>query len=266
MLNSNNLPTSISQYIAGKLYTTDEIGRSAAAVCLFDDCVLKTEPHRKENEHAVSMMRWLEGKIPAPRVIAFESDGVTDWLLMTRIKGEMACDPSRLKQRYDETVMLLAEALKILWCVDISDCPRFRGPDEALAEAEENVGNDLVDTEDAEPDTFGENGFSDPQALLRWLKENKPPFEPVLSHGDFCLPNVMLTGNKVSGYIDLVHTAASDKWNDIALCYRSLRHNLDGTYGTPPYPDCDPDLLFEKLGIVPDHEKLRWYTLLDELF
>ena len=103
--------------------------------------------------------------------------------------------------------------------------------------------------------------------MLKWLKENQPKnFEPVLSHGDFCLPNVFFQNNEFSGLIDLGETGVADKYQDIALCYRSLKHNFGGVYGGKVYKDFNPDLLFEKLEITPDWEKIRYYTLLDELF
>ncbi len=126
--------------------------------------------------------------------------------------------------------------------------------------------NNLVDVDDAEPETFGANGFENPEALLTWLQTHKPEYEPVLSHGDFCLPNIFLQDNQVTGFIDLGATGIGDKWRDIALCHRSLKHNCDGTFGDKVYPDFNPDLLFEELGIDPNSEKIRYYILLDELF
>ena len=120
--------------------------------------------------------------------------------------------------------------------------------------------------ERTEPETFGKNGFESPAALLEWLEANKPPCEPVLSHGDFCLPNIFLKDGKVSGFIDLGGMGIADKWRDISLCYRSLKHNFDGTFSGKIYKDFDPDMLFEALGIVPDRERLRYWILLDELF
>ena len=61
-------------------------------------------------------------------------------------------------------------------------------------------------------------------------------------------------------------TGIGDKWNDIALCYRSLKHNFDGTYGGKVYAKFNPDMLFEKLAIKPNWEKINYYLLLDELF
>lgn len=80
----------------------------------------------------------------------------------------------------------------------------------------------------------------------------------VLSHGDFCLPNVLAQGDSICGFIDLGRAGVADKWQDIALCYRSLQHNFDGTYGSS-YEGFEPGALFEVLGIEPDWEKIRYY-------
>lgn len=71
---------------------------------------------------------------------------------------------------------------------------------------------------------------------------------------------------RLTGFIDLGDCGVSDKWRDIALCHWSLRHNFSGKYAACPVEDFDPDLLFEKLGLSPNWEKLRYYVLLDELF
>jgi len=93
-----------------------------------------------------------------------------------------------------------------------------------------------------------------------------PEEEQVLSHGDFCLPNVFGMKERVSGYIDLGKMGIADKWCDIALCYRSMSHNYSGRYHGRSYTDFDDLLLFRELGIEPDWEKIRYYILLDELF
>ena len=123
-----------------------------------------------------------------------------------------------------------------------------------------------MDIEDTEPDTFGEGGFKDPEELLQWLMAHRPKEELVFSHGDFCLPNIFVSEGKLSGYLDLRRAGIADKWQDIALCYRSLVHNYDGKYAKVRVKEADPELLFKRLGISPDWEKIRYYILLDELF
>ena len=259
------LPEKIRKITDGKPYTVDEIGKSGNQVLIFEDMVLKMEKRSDYVEKQVRIMKWLAGKLPVPKVLAFEIQEDRSFLLMSRVKGDVACAEYYLE---NPQVLLraLAEALKMLWALDISDCPNVRDLDAELAEARYRVENDLVDVDNAEPTTFGEGGFESPAHLLKWLEENRPESERVFSHGDFCLPNVLLVDGEVSGFIDLGDAGVGDKWRDIALCYRSLKHNFDGTFGGKVYEDFDPDLLFEALGMEPDWEKLKYYILLDELF
>ena len=61
-----------------------------------------------------------------------------------------------------------------------------------------------------------------------YLEHPEILFEPVFSHGDYCLPNVFLEDVQVKGF--------------------------------------NPDMLFDALGIEPNWDKINYYILLDELF
>lgn len=259
------IPKTIQQHIAQKTGHTDSIGMSGSSVTVYEDCVLKVEDVTAYTETAVQTMRWLETRLPTPKVLFHEISGGKSWLLMSRVPGIMSCDESYLEQP-EALVTALAEGMRLLWNTNPTGCPRLRTLDSLLEEAAFRVEHDLVDLDNVEPETFGEGGFRDPEHLLQWLLENRPASVPVLAHGDYCLPNIFLSGGKVSGFIDVGDTGIGEKWRDIALCWRSLRHNFGGAYGGRVYPDFDPDLLFEKLGIRPDWEQLRYHLLLDELF
>lgn len=255
----------IKRLIADKSFTVDDIGMSGNQVLIFEDMVLKIENCSDSIDQQVRMMQWLEGKIPVPKVIAYEVEDEKSCLLMSKVNGVMSCDTYYLEHS-QELLSALASGLKMLWKVDVTDCPVVRDVDAVLQEAHMQIENDWVDLENVEPATFGKGGFENPEQLLEWLETHRPVFEPVLSHGDFCLPNIFLENGQVKGFIDLGRAGVGDKWNDIALCYRSLKHNFDGTYGGKVYEDFNPDTLFEKLGVEPDWEKIKWYLLLDELF
>ncbi len=154
----------------------------------------------------------------------------------------------------------------MLWKIDISTCPYCNSIDNKLKLAEMRLKQNLFNVEDSETETFGDTGFKSPAELLQWLKDNKPVEELVFSHGDYCMPNVIIKDNKINGFIDLGSSGVADKYQDIALCYRSLKHNFDGSHGGKVYDDFNATSLFDELGIVPDWEKIKYYILLDELF
>lgn len=254
------IPDAIRALVAGLPYTLDQTGMSGSRIALFDDMVLKAEPVGTESENNLAMLRWLDGRIPVPKVLHTEVKDGFRWLLMTRLEGTMSCDAEWLRDP-QRLARALADAMKRLWAVDITDCPVDLG----LAERLERAAEIECDMDNVDPETFGENGFSSPAALLDWLRENRPPEDRVLSHGDFCLPNIFLENWELAGFLDLGRCGVSDRWQDIALCWRSLRDNLGGRYGDA-VPGFDPDCLFDALGVEKDEGKLRYYLLLDELF
>ena len=263
--NRISFPEKIERLLKGEQYTLDQVGMSRAEVIMLSDKVLKVQEADEEAESEYLMMEWLRGRLPVPEVLCREKQDEKSWLLMSRAEGKMSCSEEYLSDP-ERLVNVLAKGLKMLWSVDISGCPCRFDLDKKLEMAAYNVEHGLVDVDNVEPTTFGEGGFRDPAHLLRWLKENRPGEEYVLVHGDYCLPNIFAKGDEVSAFIDLGKTGIADKWQDIALCYRSLIHNFDGSYGGPVREGFDASILFEKLGIEPDWEKIRYYLLMDELF
>lgn len=259
------IPEKIRKLTGSRVCTVDTVGMSDARVLCFDDMVLKIENQCEESENERRIMAWLAERLPVPEILCSAVENGVQYLLMSRAEGEMACSEENM-QNPDRLVKLLAKGLKMLWSVDSSDCPCSNTLDRKLLQAEQNVRSNLCETECVEPDTYGAGGFRNPAELLEWLKENKPPEQIVFSHGDFCLPNIFLKGDRVSGLIDLGRSGTADLYQDIALCYRSLKHNFDGAYGGRAYAGLNAEMLFEELGIEPDWDKIRYYILLDELF
>lgn len=259
------LPEKIYQIISNESYKTDDIGMSLASVQIYKDKVLKIQEYNKESKNEYQVMQYLCEKLPVPKIYAYEIADNRSYLLMSKCKGQMACSGEYMRSP-ERLCKLLASGLRKLWSVKISeDIPR-QDLSQKLAQAEYNITHGLVDLDYTEPDTFGENGFKNPWELLQWLYQNRPKEEFVLSHGDYCLPNIFGIQGQISGYIDLGRTGIADKWCDIAICYRSLSHNYSGKYNKKISAKYDDSLLFRELGIEPDWEKIRYYILLDELF
>ena len=97
-MNTKELPNAIKAWIENKPFVEDDIGMSGNQVLIFDDVVLKIENHSERMEKQVQIMRWLEGKIPVPKVIEYEELNGKSYLLMSRIEGEMSCDTYYLER------------------------------------------------------------------------------------------------------------------------------------------------------------------------
>jgi kanamycin kinase/aminoglycoside 3'-phosphotransferase-3 len=132
------LPDSICQLTEGKACRREKTVLRGSELLIFDDCVLKITPCSREDEESVQIMRWLEGKLPVPKVLACEKNKEYQYLLMSRIPGRKAWDDPCLAHPA-ELLAVLAEAVKALWRVDVSDCPRTRDADTLLLKAKYNV-------------------------------------------------------------------------------------------------------------------------------
>lgn len=260
-----NLPEEIFKIEQSKPYITNKVGMSGAEVRRYDDFVLKIQPHTELSANEASFMRYLEGKVLAPEVLAYETQNGTDYLLMSKLEGKMIFADKYLSNQ----ALLLEKAgeiLHTLWKLPVQDCPCDMTLKRRLRLAQYNVEHDSVDLENINPKLLGENGrFKTPEKLLQWLIDNKPSEELSVSHGDFCLPNIIVCGDKV-GIIDFPFGGIADKYSDIALLYRSAKSNLAGKYGGKVYGELDEKLFSDILGITPDFDKIEYYILLNELF
>lgn len=70
---------------------------------------------------------------------------------------------------------------------------------------------------------------SDPSAVLADLRRWRPTIrnELVFSHGDYCLPNVLVQEGKVSGVIDWPRGGYADRRFDLATAAWSIGYNLE---------------------------------------
>ena len=261
------IPQKIKDIIDDQKYTQNDIGMSGSKVLMFSEYVLKIQQQTPETENEKDIIAWLGGRLPVPEIPAYYVENQIAYTLMSRITGKMLCDEEYLNEPA-KLIKLVAEGLKLLWSVDVSDCPCRVSPlDERLKAARWNVENGQVDLDNVEPETFGPNGFSNPKELLTWLEQNRPEEDIVLTHGDFCLPNIFADNNQISGFIDLGKMGPADRWQDLAIALRSLEHNFSGRYNNGnSYFEFEPDMLLDELGMEMNEEKNRYYMLLDELF
>ena len=204
------------------------------------------------------VLKWLEGRLSVPQVRRYvqDLDARREWLLLTEVPGQDCTEPEFVNDP-EPMVRLLAQGLRMMHAIDINDCPFDQRLDHKLAEAGQRVARGLVDADDFER----ENLALSPETLYRRLRATRPPDEDlVFTHGDYCLPNILIHEGGLGGFVDLAMAGVSDRYQDLALAARSLRHNLRGE-------ERWVDLFLQTYGIAePDEAKMAYYTLLDELF
>ena len=251
------LPDRIRAAVNGIAFSKEGIGMSGAGVWISDEAVLKIEKCSESTKRQNMMLRWLRGKLQAPEIICEEQHDDVLYTLMTRIHGEMACSEANMK-RPNDTVAAIAEGLRMLWTVDISDCPIRYTLADMIKDAEKHI---------AAADTSAWKGhFETPEKQLEWLANNMPDDEFVFAHGDYCMPNIMIEGRKVKGFVDMAQCGAADRWYDISLMQQSLERNFSGFFGGPGYDGFRTKMLFEELNISLEKERLEFHLLLDELY
>lgn len=214
--------------------------------------VLKSQKHSLKNDYL--NYTWLAGKVPVPQVVFYETTTECEMLCMTKLRGRPLADyVGRVENR--ELVRRYAHALKQLHSVKIDEKALVQDLTQRLSQAHANLQKGLVDTSQLQP----ENQAYDVWELFGKLEALRPPnVDPVFTHGDYCLDNLMFDGDVFSGLIDLDKGGIADRYQDIALAARTIQDEVDENL---------LPLFFNEYGLTAiDQGKIAFYILLDEFF
>jgi aminoglycoside phosphotransferase len=197
--------------------------------------------------------------LPVPAVLQYHEWKGREYLLLTAVPGADA-SVSRPQDQYGAVVTALAAGMRTLHATNISACPFDQSRRVRVAAAEVRVRNGLVREDDFDAVRAGRTAAD----LYSELVAKPPaPEDRVFTHGDYCLPNVLLTddgagGLRLSGFVDCDKAGIADRYQDLALCARSVVRNFG--------PEWVPTL-FARYGLDRvDEAKIEYYQLLDEFF
>jgi aminoglycoside phosphotransferase len=254
------LPVLLQQQIGPATWHKDDLGMSGALVFRIETAAqtlfLKVGTGHEALALAGEAARivWLNGRLPVPEIRYAQSEGDTYYLLMTGVPGR---DASKLPLPPKQLTRLLAKGMRAIHGLSIDDCPFDHCLDNRIAIARSRLDAGLVDTGDFDEERQGRTVAE----VFADLLQTRPRHEDlVFTHGDCCLPNIMIDppAGRITGYIDLGRAGIADRHQDIALCARSLAYNLSEEW---------VPLLFETYGLeYIDPEKIEFYKLLDEFF
>jgi streptomycin 3"-kinase len=248
------VPVTAGESGAAVFRSTDAI-RYAKCVSAADAADLEAERDR---------VAWLNDQgVPGPRVLDWYSGDAGACLVTSAVSGIPA------DQVPAEDLLVawerIADAVRRLHEVPVSQCPFHRGLDAMVAVARDVVARDAV-----HPEFLPVEQQHTPTAeLLDRLTRQVPrrreqeAADAVVCHGDLCLPNIILDPQTldVSGFIDLGRLGLADRYADLALLLANARETW-----TDEERARGADMAFaERYGIALDHDRLRFYLHLDPL-
>lgn len=255
-----SLPSNLANAISGYAWQQIDIGHSSAQVFRLEaekenSLYLKIDSRASKFSlrQEKTKLEWLKNRLLVSEVLLFAEDETSEFLLLSEIPGVNASDDS-LKNDIPRTIEQLASGLKIIHKLPIGNCPFDQRLNYKIEIAKEIMLNGLVEEEDFDEERQGRTT----EGLFEELLATVPTDEDlVFTHGDYCVPNVILENGSLSGFVDWGSAGVADRYQDIALLTKSVWYNFGVDW---------EKTVFEIYGIEPDWEKVHFYRLLDEFF
>jgi len=254
------LPPKLRQAVSGYLWRQNNIGLSSALIFRLEakgksSLYLKIDSRIFKHSLFEEKLKldWLKNRLPVPEVLLFAEDQTNEYLLLSEIFGVDGSDDS-LKKDIPRTIEQLSNGLTMIHRLPIEDCPFAARLDYKIEIARERMINGLVDEKDFDEKRQGRTA----EDLFEELLASKPLDEDlVFTHGDYCVPNVILENGKLSGFVDWKTAGVADRYQDIALLTRSVLDNFGKEW---------EESVYKIYGIEPDYKKIHFYRLFDEFF
>ncbi len=197
--------------------------------------------------------RWARGHLPVPDIVDAGVEGAVAWLVTVGLPGVDAT-VAQANSDAEGLVATLAAGLRRFHEAPVQECPFDFRLTAALAHVRQrlNEGHIVPDR-----DFHSEFAHLSANEAVRILESSRPRSEDlVVCHGDYCLPNILITDGEATGFIDLGELGVADRWWDLAVATWSLSWNLGPGY---------EELFLREYGVALDLKKRDYYRLLYDL-
>lgn len=267
MITDIKLPRTISKLIQGRPTERITIGYSNAEIYrVFGkdrNYYLKFMPTGKFTSicYEAAVTKWLHGRLPVAEVIEYSENEYGEFLLITEIQGVSAAAVPGMEP--EEIVRLYAEGLRMIHAIPTDDCPFDQNTSVKIVNCLYNLDHDLVKLEYLHESRQGMDQDQLRQALM---DKQLPVDDLVFTHGDYCFPNVIVSGGRINGFIDFSAAGVADRYQDLAVGGRSTAYNMKLKYNMN---DQDAErfvrLFFQEYGLDHvDEEKVDLFLLIDD--
>lgn len=256
-------PAGISAELVGYEWTRNTIGEAGSTIYRLHGKAGAPDLFLKHGKDAVAddisaemeRLRWLARHLAVPAVVHFARTPDQAWLLTTALPGRTAY---QVLEEHPELRLAVVDALAMflrkLHAIPVNACPFNSAHAYRLACARARIDAGLVDEDDFDEEREGwtaEQVWEAMQGLLPLTPD------PVVTHGDYSLDNLLIHDGKVVGCIDTGRLGIADRYQDLAIAWHCL-----GEFGAPLQ-----ERFLKQYGIPePEQDKLQFHLLLDELF
>ena len=201
-------------------------------------------PQESDLRAEKAALSWLRDKLSVPGVVCFHEENRTQYLLTTRIAGVSGVHEDA-RTDTPGLIRTFARGLREIHAIPVESCPLDWRFERYFAWATDLIDSGALD--DRIPKGGTRNVLRDELAGIR---ADLPPEDVVFTHGDYCLPNVMILDGCLSGTIDWGYAGKGDRYLDFVAAYNTIRRNL-GNEWVP--------LFFREYGQELDQAKLSVY-------
>jgi aminoglycoside phosphotransferase len=232
MSSPSKYPSALHQLIGDSICLKEDKNRLGGSIRELRDVrgshfFLKLAPSdsSKALHDEYARLNWLLGKLPVPEVVFFGHDDTSTYLLLSALPGR----PAHRAETSDtkKTLETVAMSLRAIHAVGIDYCPFVNTLELELHEAEIAIAEGIIDSEQF----ISDNSGLSPEVALNQLRIVQGELvETTFTHGDFCLPNVIMDSAGHYGIVDWAGCGVADPYRDLSALDGSIRRNFGDSY------------------------------------
>ncbi len=256
-----NIPTDLEKQLKGYDWEKVSIGWSSSEIYKLTSenksaLFLKINKYHGDLffNNEFETLKWLKDKISVPDVIYHSKNLDYEFLLLSEIPGKVSYEAFS-KSDIETNLKILAKGLQIFHALPMVGCPNEIDIDKMIQHAKKRLEQGLINNINFDIRWKHKT----PNELFEDVKRLKPKvIDKVVTHGDYCLPNVLINNKELSGFVDLGSAGINDRYYDLAAVSWSISYNFGQKW--VPY-------FFEKYGInydEIDRERMLFYQMLNE--
>jgi Aminoglycoside phosphotransferase len=209
---------------------------------------------KEATKNEVMILNWISDTgLSCPKVIFSKAIDDIEYMVISAIRGINAHEIKNMD--IDQIVYLAVKVLKKIHNTTITtDNKKLMNRTKYDVEQMHSwLENGWINKE-----KFEQNNNMTIYQALKYLEEQMDILDcSVLTHGDYCLPNILIDSNLDVGVVDWAEAGINDKYKDFMTITKSIKRNLGIKYVAS---------FFDYYGVTNvDENKLTYFEMMDQI-